>query len=162
MIKILSISFLFSSILIFSQIKAKIVKVKDGDTVVALLSNNEQEALRLADVDCPENGQAFGKNAKQFTSSQVFGKTIIFYRISKDKYRRTVAKIFYNDEKYLSAEIIKSGFGWWYYQNSKNIKLKEYENLAKRDKLGLWSDEKAISPWDFRKAKRNKKKKEIL
>lgn len=92
MIKILYVSFLFSSILIFSQIKAKIVKVKDGDTIVALLSDNEQETLRLADVDCPENGQAFGKNAKQFTSSQVFGKTVIFYRISKDKYRRTVAK----------------------------------------------------------------------
>jgi len=162
MIKTFSISFLFSSILIFSQIKAKIVKVKDGDTIVALLSDNQQETLRLADVDCPENGQAFGKNAKQFTSSQVFGKTVIFYRISKDKYRRTVAKIFYDDEKYLSAEIIKSGFGWWYCQNSRNIKLKEYESLAKGKKLGLWSDKKAIAPWDFRKAKKNKKKKEIL
>ncbi|SDQ82736.1 Endonuclease YncB, thermonuclease family [Chryseobacterium soldanellicola] len=162
MIKILFISCIFSSVLIFSQIKAKIVKVKDGDTVVALLSGNKQETLRLADVDCPENGQAFGKNAKQFTSSQVFGKTVIFYRIGKDRYRRTLAKIFYDDEKYLSAEIIKAGFGWWYFQNSRNIKLKEFETFAKEEELGLWSDKNAIAPWDFRKAKRNKQRKEIL
>ncbi|MCS3530607.1 thermonuclease family protein [Chryseobacterium sp. JUb7] len=157
MIKTFYVSFLFSSIVIFSQTKAKIVAVKDGDTVVALLANNKQETLRLADVDCPENKQAFGKNAKQFTSSQVFGKNITFYRVKKDRYKRTVAKIFYDNEKYLSAEIIKSGFGWWYHQYSKNTDLKTYESQARAKKIGLWSDKKAISPWDFRKSKRKKK-----
>ena len=145
---------LFLNSFLFAQIKAKIVAVKDGDTVVALLENNTQETLRLAEVDCPEKKQPFGKNAKQFTSSQVFGKNIIFYRISKDRYRRTVAKIFYDKEKYLSAEIIKAGFGWWYYKASKNFKLKDDEVLAKNKKLGLWSDKNAVAPWDFRKKKK--------
>jgi len=143
--------------LFFCQSKGKVIKVKDGDTVVVLLGNNKQETLRLAEVDCPENGQAFGKNAKQFTSSQIFGKTVVFYRMSKDRYRRTVAKIFYDDNKYLSAEIIKSGLGWWYFKASKNIVLKDYEIKAKNSKTGLWKDGNAISPWEFRK--NNKKKK---
>lgn len=143
-----------NSLFLFSQIKAKIVAVKDGDTVVALLNNKTQETLRLADVDCPENRQPFGKNAKQFTSSQVFGKNVTFYRVGKDRYRRTIAKIFYDNEKYLSSEIIKAGFGWWYYKASKNFKLKDVEILAKKKKLGLWSDENAIAPWDFRKMKK--------
>lgn len=146
--------------LLFSQSKGKVIKIKDGDTIVVLLGNNHQETLRLAEVDCPENGQAFGKNAKQFTSSQVFGKTILFYRVNKDRYRRTIAKIFYDDNKYLSAEIIKSGWGWWYFKASKNTDLKSYEISAKNSKIGLWKDNNAISPWEFRNNK--KKKKEVL
>jgi micrococcal nuclease len=145
------------SSLIFSQVKGKVVKVKDGDTVVVLLSDKTQETLRLADVDCPENGQAFGKNAKQFTSSQVFGKTVTFYRIGKDKYRRTIAKIFYDDDKYLSKEIIKAGFGWWYFKASKNLELQKFQDDAKEKKLGLWADKNAVSPWDFRESKKKKK-----
>jgi endonuclease YncB( thermonuclease family) len=155
--KFIYIKLLFISTLIFSQTKGKIIKIKDGDTVVVLLEGKTQETLRLADVDCPENSQAFGKNAKQFTSSQVFGKTVMFYRISKDRYKRTIAKIFYENEKYLSAEIIKAGFGWWYFKASKNIELQKFQNQAKENKLGLWADDNAMSPWDFRKSKRKKK-----
>ena len=155
--KLIYVLTFFNSLFLFSQMTAKIVAVKDGDTVVALLDNNTQETLRLADVDCPENKQPFGKNAKQFTSSQVFGKKITFYRVGKDRYRRTIAKIFYDDEKYLSAEIIQAGFGWWYYKASKNFKLKDAEILAKEKKLGLWSDKNAVAPWDFRKIKKTAK-----
>lgn len=155
--KLIYLLILLKSLFLFSQITAKIVAIKDGDTVVALLDNKTQETLRLADVDCPENRQPFGKNAKQFTSSQVFGKNVTFYRVGKDRYRRTIAKIFYDNEKYLSAEIIKAGFGWWYYKASKNFKLKDVEILAKKKKLGLWSDKNAIAPWDFRKMKKTAK-----
>jgi len=155
--KLIYILTFFNSLFLFSQIAAKIVAVKDGDTVVALLDNNIQETLRLADVDCPENKQPFGKNARRFTSSQVFGKNVTFYRVGKDRYRRTIAKIFYDDEKYLSAEIIKGGFDWWYYKASKNFKLKDAEILAKEKKLGLWSDKNAVAPWDFRKMKKTAK-----
>ncbi|NMR33007.1 nuclease [Chryseobacterium aquaticum] len=155
--KLIYLLTLLKSLFLFSQITAKIVAIKDGDTVVALLDNKTQETLRLADVDCPENRQSFGKNAKQFTSSQVFGKNVTFYRVGKDRYRRTIAKIFYDNEKYLSAEIIKAGFGWWYYKASKNFKLKDVEILAKKKKLGLWSDKNAIAPWDFRKMKKTAK-----
>lgn len=131
--------------------------MKDGDTVVVLLSDKTQETLRLAEVDCPENGQAFGKNAKQFTSSQIFEKEIIFYRTGKDRYKRTIAKIFYKNDKYISAEIIKAGLGWWYYKASKNTELQRMQNRAKEKRLGLWSDKNAVSPWEFRTGKRKKK-----
>jgi len=159
-LKFAGIALLISCNIVFAQSKGKIIKVKDGDTVVVLLGNNHQETLRLAEVDCPENGQPYGKNAKQFTSSQVFGKKIIFYRVNKDRYHRTVAKIFYDNNKYLSAEIIKAGMGWWYFKASQNLDLKKDELIARNKKIGLWSDSHAISPWEFRSNK--KKKKEVL
>lgn len=138
----------------FSQSKGKVIAIKDGDTIVILLDGNAQKTLRLADVDCPESGQPFGKNAKEFTSSQVFGKEIDFWETDTDRYGRTIAKVFYDDGKYLSAEIIKNGLGWWYYWYSTDKRLQDLENRAKRSSLGLWSDKNAISPWEWRKLNR--------
>jgi hypothetical protein len=38
-----------------------------------VLHNNHAERIRLSGIDCPENGQPFGKRAKQATSELVFG-----------------------------------------------------------------------------------------
>ena len=140
----------FLPVFYFSQYTAKVVGVKDGDTILVLLGDKSQKTLRFAEVDCPESGQPFGKNAKQFTSSQVFGKEIIFYETDTDRYGRTIAKIYYNNGKYLSAEIIKVGLGWWYHQYSTNKELGKMQENAKTKNLGLWQDKKAISPYEWR------------
>ncbi len=119
---------------------------------------NIQQTLRLAEVDCPENKQPFGKNAKKFTSSQVFNKRITYVQTDKDRYGRVIAKIYYDNGKYLSAELIKAGLGWWYYSYSKDRSLGVLQEQAKKQKLGLWQDVHAMAPWDFRKAQREKYK----
>lgn len=147
-----SILFLFfTSFLCFAQTTAKVIGIKDGDTVLVLLEGNIQKILRLAEVDCPESGQPFGKNAKEFTSLQMFGKEIKFEETDTDRYGRTIAKIYYDHEKYLSAELIKVGLGWWYYRYSDDKNLGILESKARSKLLGLWQDPKAISPWDWRK-----------
>ena len=138
---------------IFAQITAKVVGIKDGDTVVILEKNNTQKTLRLAEVDCPESGQPFGKNAKKFTSYKIFGKQIIYQPIQKDRYGRTIAKVYFDNGKYLSEELIKNGLGWWYSKYSKNKNLGNYQSLAKTKKLGLWSDKNAIAPSEWRSKK---------
>lgn len=147
--------FSIASSLTFSQTSAKVIAIKDGDTVVVLLDGNIQKTLRLAEVDCPESGQPFGKNAKQFTAGEVFGKMVTFIPTTEDRYGRTIAKIYY-DEKYLSEEIITAGFGWWYHYYSDNKNLGVLESIAKAKKLGLWSDPNAVSPWEYRKLQREK------
>ncbi|MCD1119188.1 thermonuclease family protein [Chryseobacterium turcicum] len=97
---------------LMAQNSAKVIGIKDGDTILVLLSDKSQKTLRLAEVDCPESGQPFGKNAKQYTSDQVFGKTIKFIQTDVDRYGRTIAKVYYGNEKYLSEEIIRAGLGW--------------------------------------------------
>lgn len=142
-----------SSVLL-SQTRAKVVGIKDGDTILVLDKNNNKITLRLAEVDCPEKGQPFGKNAKQFTSDLVYGKQIKYYKSSSDRYGRTIAKVYFNKGTYLSEEIIKNGFGWWYYQYSNDKNLGDLESNAKLLKLGLWSLNDNVSPWEWRKAKR--------
>ncbi|MBK1895802.1 thermonuclease family protein [Chryseobacterium sp. YIM B02567] len=152
--KILLIMLVGVSNLILSQTNAKVIGIKDGDTILVLDENNNQTTLRLAEVDCPEKGQPFGKNAKQFTSDLVYGKQITYYKTSSDRYRRIIAKVYFDNDQYLSEEIIKKGFGWWYYQYSNNQNLGILESKARSRKLGLWSGSQTVSPWEWRKAKR--------
>ena len=140
-----------------NQVTAKVISIKDGDTIVVLLEGNIQKTLRLAEVDCPESGQPFGKNAKEFTSSQIFGKTIMYEETDTDRYGRTIAKIYYDHNKYLSEEIIKAGFGWWYFRYSNNKNLGILESNARSKNIGLWQDKNAISPWDWRKINKSTK-----
>lgn len=96
----------------------KVISVKDGDTVVVIDAANNQTILRLAEVDCPEKAQAFGNKAKQFTSDQIYLKQIKYKVTTTDRYGRSIAEVYYDNDKYLSAEIIKNGFGWQYKQYS--------------------------------------------
>lgn len=146
---------LFCSSLFYAQTVAQVIAISDGDTITVLLGSNVQQKLRLAEVDCPENGQPFGKNAKHYTSEQVFGKTITFVAIDTDRYGRTIAKVYY-DGKYLSEEIIMAGYGWWYHYYSDNDILGEFEQQARHEKKGLWQDPAAIAPWDYRNQNRKK------
>ena len=148
--KIIVANLVLLSAIFVAQTKAKIIAIKDGDTIVALLEGNIQKTLRLAEVDCPESGQPFGKNAKQFTSSQVFGKEVIFSGTDTDRYGRTIAKIYYNNGKYLSAELIKAGLGWWYERYSNNKELRKMQDSAKTRGLGIWQDKNIISPYEWR------------
>lgn len=133
---------------------AKVVGIKDGDTVVVLDSLNNQTTLRLAEVDCPEKSQPFGTKAKQFTSDQIYLKNIKYIVTDTDRYGRSIAMIYYdNDNKYLSAEIIKAGMGWHYKRYSTSTKLANFEVKAKKDKIGLWVDNNPIAPWEWRKSK---------
>ncbi|QIH34545.1 thermonuclease family protein [Sphingobacterium sp. DR205] len=154
------ISIFFLSEVVCAQTKARIIGIKDGDTVTALLEGDIQKTLRLAEVDCPESGQPFGKNAKEFTSGEIFGKDIVFYETDQDRYGRTIAKIYYDSGKYLSEEIIKSGLGWWYHQYSKNTQLGKLQEAAKFNGLGLWQDKNAISPYEWRKLNKLKNQKD--
>lgn len=153
MIRLISF-FLFISLTTFSQttFTAKVVGIKDGDTVVVLDSLNNQITLRLAEVDCPEKNQPFGTKAKQFTSDQIYLKTIKYVVSDTDRYGRSIAMIYYDtDNKYLSAEIIKAGMGWHYKRYSTSKELATFEDNAKKNKIGLWVDSNPVAPWEFRK-----------
>ncbi len=146
--------FLLTSNVIFCQttLTAKVVGIKDGDTVVVLDSLNNQITLRLAEVDTPEKNQPFGTKAKQFTSDQIYLKTIKYVVTDTDRYGRSIAMIYYDeDNKYLSAEIIKAGMGWHYKRYSTSKELALFEDNAKKNKIGLWIDNNPVAPSEWRK-----------
>jgi len=143
------------NVLAQAMLTGKVIGVKDGDTVEVLDDHNKTTILRIAEVDCPEKKQPYGNAAKQFTSNEIYRKTVSYIITNKDRYGRSVAKVFYKN-KYLSAELIKNGMGWQYKKYSRSKELALLEQNARARRVGLWVDQNALAPWDWRKARRGK------
>lgn len=134
----------------FCTAQYKVVKIKDGDTIVVLDNTNTQLTIRVAGIDCPEKNQDFGQVAKQFTADQVFGKDVNIEKVSTDRYGRTVAFVLY-ENKNLSEELLKSGLAWHYKEYDKSKYLQDLEENARKNKIGLWIIENPTKPSEFRK-----------
>jgi len=134
----------------------KVVGVSDGDTLKVLCDKTPIK-VRLYGIDAPEKKQAFGTQAKKFTSEQVFGKEVELIEKNKDMYGRTVGIIKYSSGTVLNEELLKSGFVWHYKQYSKDQDYAAMEQEARKKKVGLWIDPKAQAPWDYRKDEKKKR-----
>ena len=136
-----------------------VVGVTDGDTIKVMGSHNKQVRIRLYGIDTPEKGQAFGKKAKQFTSEMIYGKIVEVDPVTVDRYGRTIALVYDTDGKSLNEELVRAGFAWVYTRYCDWAICETWEGLeteAREAKLGLWSDPRAIAPWEFRRKKRRK------
>lgn len=132
---------------------AKVIGVKDGDTIEILFEKRPQ-VVRLAHVDTPEKKQPFGTKAKQFVSDFCFGKTVKIVIAGKpDRYKRWIAEVFYNNQN-LNKELVRNGLAWHFKKYSNNPNYAELENIARAKKVGLWQDKSPIAPWEWRKPKK--------
>jgi len=130
-----------------------VVSVLDGDTI-EVLHNQHPERIRLNGIDCPEKRQAFGKKAKQFTSTLAYGKELTIPVHRTEPHGRTVGDVVLPDGTNVSRELVKAGLAWWYRQYSKDESLGVLEQEAREAKRGLWSDPHPIPPWEVRHPKK--------
>ena len=136
------------------MLSGKVVKIADGDTFTLLVKGNLQVKVRLHGIDCPENGQPFGNNAKQFISEKIFGKQIIVEIRQKDRYGRTVGIVLTDTGENLNELLLQKGLAWHYKMHDKNPEWAALEKRARENGIGLWSYKDSMAPWDWRKNKR--------
>ena len=137
----------------------KCVHVADGDTVT-VLKNGIPVKIRLFGVDCPEKSQEFGKEAKNFSTVLVKGKTVNVRPRKYDNYGRTIASIFI-DGKNLSYQLINAGYGWHYKRYSRSVRMAKAEINARNARRGLWQQENPQKPWNYRHGKKRSNKKKM-
>lgn len=144
--------FVWASICCNAQtFQVKVVKISDGDTFIGLNSDTLQIKFRLLGIDAPEKKQAFSNKSKNHLSSLIYGKTIMVSVQKQDKWGRYLAYAYTPDMKDVSLEMIKAGMAWHFVRYSNSEEYQEAENLARKNKIGLWSDSNPIEPWDFRR-----------
>ena len=128
-------------------------KCVDGDTA-KLIVNGKEETVRFLAIDTPEikhgdiEADPYGDDASNYTCNKLKNskKIILEYDSNStktDKYGRILAFVF-TDEVLLQKELIKKGLAKVYYvygdYNYLDELRKEEEN-AKKNKVGIWSDE---------------------
>jgi micrococcal nuclease len=131
----------------------KCVGVSDGDTI-AVMRLNKSQKIRLYGVDCPEKDQDFGRKAREFTASLVFGKEVSVKPVTRDQYGRVVAWVSV-DAVSVNHGLVKAGLAWWYRRHAAKRKdLQQLEHEARNARIGLWSLHHPIPPWEFRRERR--------
>ncbi len=144
-----------------SDFVGRVVAVGDGDSITVLDESRQQRRVRFFAIDSPETSQAFGKQAKQHLSSLIFGKTVKVEVHGRDRYERTVGKVFL-DGRDVNLEQIKGGFAWHYraFENQQTptdrVSYRDAETEARYAKLGLWADADPEPPWRYRKDERER------
>ena len=129
----------------------QVVAVHNGDTFT-LQSGSSLYKVRLSDVDAPEMGQVFGKQARQFTRDRVLGHRVRVNVALVDVHDRRVGEVIVDDGWVLNEELVHAGLAWHYRVSPiKNERLQRLEHNAFSKKLGLWVEKEPLPPWEFRR-----------
>ena len=137
-------------------LSGKVVAIADGDTFTLLNNENQQERVRMYGIDCPERGQDYGNVAKEKLSEFIFRRAVRIEEKGKDRYKRTLAVVYDEDNRCVNEEMLKSGLAWHYTEYDTNPQWTRFENAARKARLGLWAQPDPTPPWEWRKAKRMK------
>ena len=133
-----------------AQWTGKCVGVSDGDTI-SVLWGGRAVRVRLYGVDAPEKRQAFGQQAKNFTSRFAFGKNVTIYSKGTDRYGRVLGWVLVGSQN-LNANLVANGLAWWYRQYSPNEReIAQLEQKARGARRGLWRDAQPVAPWSWRR-----------
>lgn len=136
-----------------NKIEVELVKTVDGDTAKFKM-DGEQVTVRFLGINTketvhPEIGEEeWGKEASDFTKEKLENATKVELEFDKeadkkDKYDRYLAWIWVDDEL-LQNLLVQNGLAETYMlQNNHKYAgmLQESEEVAKNNKLGIWSDE---------------------
>src|SRR5580692_7249710 len=139
------------------DINEQVVKIADGDTLTVLDESKTQHKIRLAGIDAPEKGQAFGTKARENLVAKVFRQTVRIEVIDVDRYKREVGRIFLG-ERFVNLEMVRDGFAWRYVTYDKPGEFTAAEADAREHRRGLWADPNPVPPWEWRRAKRQQSK----
>ena len=127
----------------------EVVTVTSGD-IITVLTDGQPIDIRLASVDCPENDQSFGPEARNFTANLVANKSVKIWPAGTDRNGQVLAFIFAGD-KNLNKELLSAGLAWHTKGYSRDPELAKLEFKARSRKIGLWSQQNPVAPWEWRK-----------
>lgn len=115
---------------------------------------NELHYFFITGVDCPEPGQPFFKEAKQFLIQNYRHKILELTIDGYDNLKREFGHAIFIDQKGAATDVglqlIKHGMAW--YDGSEFEGSRAYRNAfeqAQRERIGLWAQPAPVPPWDF-------------
>lgn len=147
-------SVLLATSAVAETIFGRVVGITDGDTIKVLTEDHTLFRVRLAEIDAPEKGQPYGRQAKEALSLLCFGKEATLEVSGKDRYGRLLAGV--NCDGELANEmLVRKGYAWVYRRYSSRQELLDMEAQARAMRIGIWSDSDVTPPWVWRKSARS-------
>ena len=128
----------------------EVVAIHDGDTL-SVLTGGTTVRVRLACIDAPEQGQAFGSRARQRLAEEAMRRTVRVEVVDHDDYGRTVGRV-WADGTLVNLELVRAGLAWHYTHHCPDDRaLAAAETEAKTARRGLWAEREPVPPWQWRR-----------
>ena len=137
-------------------------RVIDGDTFEGRLDNGGNPGVnpwaieltrivvRISGIDAPERGQYYGDVATLHLHWLISGKAVGLKLKQRDSYGRWIATA-YLDGADIAEELLQQGLAWHYKEHDSNPRYAQLETEARQDGRGLWCDDRAVPPWEWRR-----------
>jgi len=146
---------------------AEVVNVHDGDTIT-VKQGWQKLKVRLCGIDAPELSQPLGVESRDYLRQLLAsaGNQVNLYISDTDRYGRKVAELYVpahnpqqpEEEELLNEEQLLAGMAYLYAKYASRCPngsgFAQMEAKAKQQHRGVWSDSKAMKPWDYRKSQR--------
>lgn len=137
------------------------ITVIDGDTI-AFTDGDRRIRVRLYAIDAPELDQPFGEDAKTYLYNLIKsgiseGKSINTMKVTTDAYDRVVGMLYIGDDC-INVKMVLAGYAW-HYPETKPVSndFKMHQEYAQIRRIGIWKSPDNITPWEWRKHKREQK-----
>jgi endonuclease YncB( thermonuclease family) len=137
-----------------ADFSGRVISVHDGDSLTILV-DGAHIAVRLAGIDAPELGQAFGDASRQSLSRICLGQQARVAERGKpgDGWRLghvTCGNVDANTEQ------VRRGMAWVVVKAPKRSPLFPLQEEARVQHVGLWSDPYPTPPWQWRAGTRSR------
>ena len=132
---------------------AAVIDVGDGDSF-KVRRRGKVVRVRLYGIDSPEFKQRFGREARQTARRLLAGREVRIRPVDRDPYGRDVALV-WAGEVLVNREMVRQGAAWMYPRFCKErrfcAELAQVQEEARRERRGLWRDERPETPWDWKR-----------
>lgn len=142
--------------LVIATLTCVVIGIADGDTLTARCEQAGgavNVSVRLAEIDAPERGQAFGTRSRQHLAETCHRMPAILHVVTRDRFNRTVARVDCAGTD-ASAAQVAAGMAWVFDRYASDQSLYELQDQARVRRAGLWADAAPVSPWEWRRARR--------
>jgi micrococcal nuclease len=145
-----------------------VIRVSDGDSLVIRDMNGANYIVRLTDIDAPETAHGQGRPGQPFSAKATahlkdlalgvaadvacYGTDVRQHRDGPTRVRH-ICRVYVGGRD-LSLLMVEAGLAMANRQNRRYVRdqaVYSHEDLAKRQKAGLWSLQDPIPPWVWRR-----------
>ncbi|ECZ5471004.1 thermonuclease family protein [Salmonella enterica subsp. enterica serovar Oslo] len=149
---ILTSTALVSGSLYAAEIRGKVIRVLDGDTI-DVLQDKTPVRIRLANIDAPEKKQAYGRWSTNQLKGLVAAQPVTVTYTQTDRYGRIIGRVYTTNGIEANRFMVQSGAAWVYERYNADNALPALQREAQKMKRGLWADSQPVPPWEWRHSK---------
>ena len=137
------------------EIRLQVVKLADGDSFEGR-AQGAGYRIRLYGIDAPERGQDFYRRSKDRLGELCAEGPVTVKPRNRDSFGRIVADVYTASGRHINKIMVEEGLAWHFTKYSNSAELAMLEEQARAKRIGIWSMNNPVAPWDYRKEHRRK------